>query len=470
LRESSEAFSKCSNTEDLIIEDKMTEEEMLPGLPAEVLKEDREKLISFQKQIKILVNNHQILVCRSERNPKDEQVIKQIEDVKNYLISFSDQQRVVLDKVRSYLKSLEEEKRRNPQSTELGPPLTVPPKQDLKSPRSTTPVKTGKQNPKSKKGKRKSVKNSRSTSPDSTGDEECDPVLLAYFESETCFRGHVEDYDVHCPPEEDLEEDTNYSSDEEVNFPRVQNTLDNSTREDYMLNIDLLTEVQHKMIVKSQEDKRKKKGRKRVSTFVPEVADKKYRYQTFLQSSITSPPHLRRRKPSQLPAVPPKVAKALSFPTFTPPLGRMETRKKSPSMAKSQLDGANDEDFEDMLDGHHAQVEDIEDWHDKAESIKGMHDEAENMEDLHDDNHAQVANLEDLHDVNQAVTERLKVRDDLLDQRRKMKEEMVLLQTRKEALADYREVQKEEKWMLLKEREELEHKIEFFLNILKSDY
>ena len=32
----------------------------LPGLPAEVPQEYRQKLIKFQNQIKILINNHQV--------------------------------------------------------------------------------------------------------------------------------------------------------------------------------------------------------------------------------------------------------------------------------------------------------------------------------------------------------------------------------------------------------------------------
>ena len=93
--------------------------------------------------------------------------------------------------------------------------------------------------------------------------------------------------------------------------------------------LDLLTDTQFKMSITQLEEKRKKKALKRVSTYIPEVADKKYRYQTFLQNSITSPPHLRRRKPNQLPSLP-RPVKSLSFPTVE----KMETRSKSPSLAK----------------------------------------------------------------------------------------------------------------------------------------
>ena len=93
--------------------------------------------------------------------------------------------------------------------------------------------------------------------------------------------------------------------------------------------LDLLTDNQHKMFVSHLEEKKKRKSRQRVTTYIPEIADKKYRYQTFLQNSITSPPHLRRRKPNQLPSIP-RPVKSLSFPTAE----KMETRNKSPSLSK----------------------------------------------------------------------------------------------------------------------------------------
>lgn len=156
------------------------------------------------------------MVSRSQKNPQDKQVLKQIDDVKNYLISFSDQQRVVLDKVRSFLRNLEEERKKSifVESQELGPPA-LPIKQEQKTSRCSTPVKNSKNRPK-KKGKGKS-KNSSSTSPDSS-DEENYEVFLAYFESSAGYRGHVEDYDVECPPNEENSELAEDQSDEEVTF------------------------------------------------------------------------------------------------------------------------------------------------------------------------------------------------------------------------------------------------------------
>eukprot|EP00091_Calanus_sinicus_P015890 TRINITY_DN3486_c0_g1_i1.p1 TRINITY_DN3486_c0_g1~~TRINITY_DN3486_c0_g1_i1.p1 ORF type:complete len:336 (+),score=48.82 TRINITY_DN3486_c0_g1_i1:281-1288(+) len=309
----------------------------LPGLPVEVPQEYREQLIKFQNQIKILVNNHQILVSRSRKNPQDHQVLKQIDDVKNYLISFSDQQRDVLDKVRSYLKDLEDKSKKPlspPDSPELVPTLTSS-KQELKTSRCSTPVKNSKSKSK-KKAKGKSSKNSSSISPDSS-DDECDEIFLTYFDSTEGYRGHIEDYDINCPPVEEEKELVDENIEEELTFSRTQETLDLIQKENYMLNIDLLTDSQYNMSVSHLELQKKRKSLKRVSSYIPEVADKKYRYQTFLQNSITSPPHLRRRKPNQLPSLP-RPAKSLSFPTTE----KMETRNKSPSLSKSQVDGAND--------------------------------------------------------------------------------------------------------------------------------
>merc|ERR1712025_50256 len=158
------------------------------------------------------------------------------------------------------------------------------------------------------------------------------------------------------------------------------------------------------------EEKKKRKALKRVSTYIPEVADKKYRYQTFLQNSITSPPHLRRRKPNQLPAAPPR-----SSPRTIPPLEKMETRNKTLNLFKSQEDGCAD--LVDEVD-------------DKDEPL-----------------------------LNNNFVERLEFRNQLLKRKLEMEEEMENLQKKAKILQDKRERQKEEKMILLKEQKETEQKI-----------
>jgi len=164
----------------------------LPGLPIEVPQEYREQLVKFQHQIRILINNHQILVSRLRKNPQDQKVVKQIDDVKNYLISFSDQQRDVLDKVRDYLKQLEE-KRTSLEDTPDIVHVPISTKQEIKTSRCSTPVKNLKN--KSKKKVKGKLKPSRSISPDST-DDESDEIFLAYFDCSEGYRGHVEEYEV----------------------------------------------------------------------------------------------------------------------------------------------------------------------------------------------------------------------------------------------------------------------------------
>eukprot|EP00090_Calanus_glacialis_P046773 TRINITY_DN9347_c0_g1_i1.p1 TRINITY_DN9347_c0_g1~~TRINITY_DN9347_c0_g1_i1.p1 ORF type:complete len:406 (-),score=90.70 TRINITY_DN9347_c0_g1_i1:186-1403(-) len=385
----------------------------LPGLPVEVPQEYREQLIKFQNQIKILVNNHQILVSRSRKNPQDHQVLKQIDDVKNYLISFSDQQRDVLDRVRSYLKGLEDKRKKPlspPDSPELVPALTSS-KQELKTSRCSTPVKNSKSKSK-KKAKGKSSKNSSSISPDSS-DDECDEIFLAYFDSTEGYCGHIENYDINCPPVDEEKELVDENTGEELLFSRTQETLDSIQKENYMLNIDLLTDSQYNMSVSHLELIKKRKSLKRVSTYIPEVADKKYRYQTFLQNSITSPPHLRQRKPNQLPTVP-RPVKSLSFPTTE----KMETRNKSPSLSKSQVDGAND----------------------LSDSDSGENEENDVLS-------------------SDRMGERIELRNSLLKRKREMEMEIVLLQKKAKVLQEVREMQKEERCLLLKKQNETDAKI-----------
>ena len=64
-----------------------------------------------------------------------------------------------------------------------------------------------------------------------------------------------------------------------------------------------------------------------------------YRYQTFLQNTVTSPPHLRTRKQNQLPSLPPRA----STRSVAAPVEKMETRNKSLNLFRSQVDGCTDQ-------------------------------------------------------------------------------------------------------------------------------
>jgi len=379
----------------------------MAGIPPEVPADLRDQLGKLQRQLKILLNNHQILLSRANQDPQDLTVVKQIEDVKRYLISFSNQQNVVLRKVRNFLSNLEEEKRRHTHHLEiLGPP---PP----------GPI-VHKQKPRKKEKLRKSkdcwpsTRNSRSASPES-GSEETEQVYLAYFiPGDTSYRGHLEDYAVECPSPPETEVDL-YEEEVEEEITRVQDvSLELLDKEQFMLNIDLLTAEQHQKLHRQQEDRKRRKGQKRVASYIPEVADKKFRYQTFLQSSITSPPHLRRRMPPQVAPSLPKPVKALSFPLET----RMGTRSKSPSIAKSQLDGACD--------------------------------------------------LEDVMEAGEGINDRLEVRDSLLKRREELNKEMYELNAKQIMLRDIREVQKEKKAILLKEQAETMGKIRQLLQVIEQ--
>jgi len=343
------------------------------------------------------------LLSRLRKNPQDYKVLKQIDEVKNYLISFSDQQRDVLDKVRDYLKDLEEKGKLGEDTPDIVD-VPISSKQDQKTSRCSTPVKHLKTKSKKKTNKGKS-KPSTSISPDSS-DDESDEIFLAYLDSTDGYRGHVEEYEVICPLRDhgDKLVDENF---EEVSFIRTEASLDIVTKENYMLNIDLLTDDQYKICNTQLEEKKKRKALKRVSTYIPEVADKKYRYQTFLQNSITSPPHLRRRKPNQLPSVP-RPVKSLSFPTVE----KMETRSKSPSLSKSQVDGADD---------------------------------------LSEDSESEA--------MLNRFEERIELRNSLLKRKKEMEIEMESLQKKAKILQEVQERQKEEKSLLLKKQMETGSKI-----------
>ena len=81
-------------------------------------------------------------------------------------------------------------------------------------------------------------------------------------------------------------------------------------------------------------------------TYIPDISDKKLRYQTFLQNTITSPPRLRNRRSNQLPVLPPRVSTR-----NIPAPEKMETRNKSLGMFRSQVDGSDDivEDMEESI-------------------------------------------------------------------------------------------------------------------------
>jgi len=271
-------------------------------------------------------------------------------------------------------------------------------------------------------------------------------VSLAYFESDTCLRGHIEEYNILCTPAEENDDMENVGSEEDLRFDRIETNFETTVREDFMLNIDLLTDTQYKMMLVNLEEQKKRKGKKRVNIYVPEIADKKYRHQTFLRTIIVSPPHLRRRKPNQLPSVPPKPTKSLSFPgtalfTVPSPVDKMGTRNKSPSLAKlGQIDGTLD--LDDFEDAHMDSEDDL----------------------IHDS--------KDIISVNQSkeydVSERLKVREALLLRKKKIEDEIELLNLRKTSLQECRTARQEEKSKFLKEQELLEERIKIVLHVLRE--
>jgi len=410
-----------SEPEDLKLKSaKMAEvDKQAPGLPDEVPKGLRMELERLQRQIKVLLNNYQVLTGRAEQSPEDSEVGHQIAEVKRYLITFSNQQNSVLESVRNFLSNLEEEKRFWNQQHSFPPPAG-PVASKTKS---------------RKKDKRKSrewqgaasSRNSRSASPDSAG-EEAEQVFLAYFSpGPGCFPGHLEEYDVMCPPPSLDEHETEAEEMEESVEMETS-----SDREAFFSRLNLLTNEQGKRIEEVYKRRRLRRGKMKLPSYIPEVADKKYRQQNFLQSCLTSPPHLRRRTPA------PRAALALIKPAVLPPPpppvvqeSRMGTRSRSPSTATriSQMDGTCDIDFPQEENSNKI----LKDEKVTAIEKEGMRDEKQ-------------------------LAERLQLRDSLRKRRIELLEELSEAETRKLELCQTKEVQRENRCRMLRQQEETEAK------------
>jgi len=382
----------------------------LPGIPEEVPCEYKKQLKAFQIQIKILLQNQQILLARLEKNPEDKKVLQQIEQVKIYLISFSEQQEEILDKVRNFLQEIEHAKSQEPIVKDTGKTAAV----------GRTPKLKGRKNNSNKaKSKSKSLKNSNEVShvtSESSDDE--DDVFLAYLDNTEGYRGHIENYDIG-PDDSD-----NCDNSVEEFYRRIDTTetLETIEKVKFLDTIDLLTGPSYSSTVARIEELRNMKQHCLV-TYVPDIADKKYRYQTFLQSTINSPPHLRTRKPNQLPSGLPT---SRSSPRNIQPLEKMETRNKAINLFKSQVDGCEDLEIE-------------------------LSSDADNFNPSNQDF---------------SLEERIQFRNQLLKRKLEMEDEMHQLSKRAKYLQEKKERQKEEKMLLLKQQRETEEKIYMILQNL----
>jgi len=404
-----------------------------PGLPDEVPQELRLELERLQRQIKILLNNYQVLTGRAEQRPEDSEVSHQIAEVKRYLITFSNQQNSVLESVRNFLSNLEEEKRFCNQQHSFPPPAgPIAAKAKAR--------KKDKRKSREWQGVASSSRNSRSASPDSAG-EEAEQVFLAYFSpGPGCFPGHLEEYDVMCPPPSPEQH--------EADAEEMEESLEmetSSDREAFFARLNLLTNEGGKRIAEVYKRRRLRRGKMKLPSYIPEVADKKYRQQTFLQSCLTSPPHLRRRTPAPRAAIAPIKPAALVLPPPPPPPmvqeTRMGTRSRSPSTATriSQIDGTCDIDFA----------------------------EQENSNDIFKDEKVITIEKDDMRDGNQ-LAERLQLRDSLRKRRMELLAEFSKLETKKFELRQTKEVQRENRCRMLRQQEETEAKIRALLDIVKT--
>merc|ERR1719376_81467 len=215
-----------------------------------------------------------------------------------------------------------------------------------------------------------------------------------------------------------------------------------SEREAFLARLNLLTNEGSKRVEEVYKRMRLRRGKMKLPSYIPEVADKKYRQQNFLQSCLTSPPHLRRRTPAPRAAIAP--IKPAVLPPPPPPLmvqeTRMGTRSRSPSTATriSQMDGTCDIDFS----------------------------EGENSNNILMDTKVLFIKEDGERDGKQ-LAERLQLRDSLRKRRIELLEELSELETRKLELCETKEVQRENRCRMLRQQEETEAKIRALLDIVK---
>lgn len=190
--------------------------------------------------------------------------------------------------MRNFLSNLEEVKRRKTvQSELLGPPPPGPLLTKRKK-------KVGGSSRKSKDCP-PSSKQSRSASPDSSGAEEQEQLYLSYLSPPaSCCRGHCEEYKVDWAKQE--EQEPPKPEEQEVVARQQEPYPDPCSQPEFLLNLSLATPPQCQALAARVSARRL--CRATILAQLPEVTDKKYRPQTFLQTCLASPPHLRRRAPA----------------------------------------------------------------------------------------------------------------------------------------------------------------------------
>lgn len=281
----------------------------MSGIPPVVPKTLRAKVESIQEQLKILLHNYKVLSIRHQENPEDDTVNEQLCQVKEYIVLFNQEQCNLFEKIRQFLKDLEtgvffERKRKVASSYDA----TLEEK-DVEKNENTT---TANQN---------AAHTLQDRSINATEDES-EELYVGYFCKEDFYRGHVEHYQVECP---DKLEKVEIAGSSPTKKYRLREEID-STNQDktkHMLNIELMPGgVLEEYMTTLSEVRAKLKYREFLS--VPEVSDKKYRNQSFLQKMAVSPPQLRKRRPENTINKPSRPVRAITFPPE-----RMGTRKQN---------------------------------------------------------------------------------------------------------------------------------------------
>jgi len=281
------------------------------GIPPVVPKTLRHEVYRIQDQLKILVQNYKILRYRLSQDPDNPTILQQLDQVKDYIAEFNQEQFILLEKIRQFLRDLE-----------TGA--------FFKKETSPTPKDTIKK----KRGRKKDPSKSKSHTP-SLSDEEEEREYYSYLTDPNLCKGHEEEYKI-APPSSELCERSvrglEVPPSPKIHPSLVKQNLFNSSNDarKYMLHLELMpsTELdEYISLLAVQRDKNKY----REMLFIPEVSDKKYRNQSFLVKMAASPPQLRKRKREPPTEKNQRPVRALTFPPE-----RMGTRKQNSMKQRRQ--------------------------------------------------------------------------------------------------------------------------------------
>eukprot|EP00088_Acartia_fossae_P066190 TRINITY_DN8194_c0_g1_i12.p1 TRINITY_DN8194_c0_g1~~TRINITY_DN8194_c0_g1_i12.p1 ORF type:complete len:355 (-),score=60.55 TRINITY_DN8194_c0_g1_i12:215-1279(-) len=290
------------------------------GIPNVVPLTLRTEAYRVQNQLKILINNYKILSGRLEKNPENKILMRQLADVQNYIVFYNQEQCFLLDKIRKFLRDLENGKFFGKQLSlnSTGESSRASSTNGKPSPNSFSEDECSDRS--SNSGDEEGGENGRRGGSASPTDSQGEDPYLQYFTDESLYKGHVESYSIEC--ESPLEYETKYTSSTKKFRERDQIFNESRDQVTYMKNLEMLSQSVAADFEQALNNQRKI-DRHREFLYIPEVSDRKYRNQSFLVKLALSPPQLRKRKPD----IGAKHNRPMRAVTYPP--ARMGTRKQT---------------------------------------------------------------------------------------------------------------------------------------------